>query len=78
VIHFYQNKGECDFIVSKGSTRKAIQVCYELTDQNRKREINGLKEAMYELSIQEGTTITYNQKERADTLNIIPFWKYFS
>ncbi len=77
-IHFYQNKGECDFIVSKGSTRKAVQVCYELTDQNRKREINGLREAMRELSIQEGTIITYDQEERADPLNIIPFWKYFA
>jgi predicted AAA+ superfamily ATPase len=45
-INFYQNKGECDFIVKKGSDRKAIQVCYELTGQNRNREIKGLQEAM--------------------------------
>ncbi len=77
-IHFYQNKGECDFIISKESTRNAIQVCYELTDQNRKRELDGLQEAMRELRIQDGTIITYDQEESSDQVNIIPFWKYFA
>lgn len=77
-IHFYQNKGECDFIVNKASTRKAIQVCYELTDQNRRRELAGLKEAMDALRIQDGTIITYDQEEKSDHVNIIPFWKFFA
>jgi predicted AAA+ superfamily ATPase len=77
-IHFYQNKRECDFIVSKDSTRKAIQVCYELTDQNRKRELSGLNEAMNNLRIQDGTIITYDQEETLDQINIIPFWKFFA
>jgi len=77
-IHFYQNRGECDFIVSKDSTRKAIQVCYELTDQNRKRELGGLNEAMNNLRIQDGTIITYDQEETLDQINIIPFWKFFA
>ncbi len=77
-IHFFQNKGECDFIVGKESTRKAIQVCYELTDQNRRRELAGLKEAMRELQIEEGTIITYDQEESSNQVSIIPFWKFFA
>jgi predicted AAA+ superfamily ATPase len=77
-IHFFQNKGECDFIVGKESTRKAVQVCYELTDQNRKRELVGLKEAMRDLKIEEGTIITYDQEESYNQVSIIPFWKFFA
>jgi predicted AAA+ superfamily ATPase len=77
-IHFYQNNGECDFIVKKEMTTVAIQVCYELTDQNRKREVSGLQEAMRQLDIQEGIIITYDQEETSDHISIIPFWKHFA
>jgi predicted AAA+ superfamily ATPase len=53
-------------------------VCYELTDQNRKRELDGLKEAMRELRIEDGTIITYDQEERSNQAKIIPFWKFFA
>jgi len=47
---YFRNKGECDFVVSENKQiENIIQVCYELNQDNMKREINGLKEAMDEL-----------------------------
>jgi predicted AAA+ superfamily ATPase len=77
-IFFYHNKSECDFIVRKGEEIKAIQSCYDLTSQNRAREIEGLRNAMKQFSIPEGTIITYNQQEDLGEVHAIPFWDFFS
>jgi len=76
-IHFYHNVNECDFIVKTDDVQTAIQVCFEINDQNRKREVNGLKEAMKQFSIKDGVIITYDQEESVDSIQVIPFWKYF-
>lgn len=76
-IFFYHDQKECDFIVHGGSNL-AIQVCYEITPENRARELLGVEEAMKNLSIKQGVVITYNQEETiSDNISIIPFWKYF-
>ena len=42
----FKNKNECDFIVKHGAKPKcALQVCWEMTERNSKREIAGLIEA---------------------------------
>lgn len=42
---FFYNKGfECHFIIkNKNNTLEAVQVCYEITDQNKKRELEVLR-----------------------------------
>jgi len=80
-IFYYSEKNECDFIiVQKGQPIEAIQVCYQLTTDNIKREINGLEEAMTELNLENGLIITYNQEDSFDVkgkiVKAIPAWKY--
>ncbi|MGK0209333.1 MAG: putative AAA+ superfamily ATPase [Patescibacteria group bacterium] len=66
-IYYYKhkiNKKECDFIIQeRDSITQAIQVCYAINEDNRKREIDGLLEAMNEHSLSEGTIITMDQEE---------------
>jgi len=48
-VYFYQDsnlKIECDFIVEKNWKLQAIQVCYQLNEENRKRELAGLYHTM--------------------------------
>ena len=58
----------------------AIQVCYELTDDNKDREINGLLAALDAFNLNEGLILTYNQEDRIDVnhknINVIPVWKW--
>ena len=76
-IYFYKEKRECDFIVKeKGKIIMAIQVCYELTDENMKREIDGLKEAMSMLKIKNGLILTFNQDDNFDNITVMPVWKW--
>lgn len=78
-VFFFNDSQECDFIVHSGKISKAIQVCYELNQANRKREMNGIKFAMEKLSIAKGVIITYDQEEQiSEELSVVPFWKYFS
>jgi len=63
-IYFHQNHGECDFLLKQGlHITTAIQVCYELTDQNRKREVRGLLSALSKFDLNEGYIVTLNQNE---------------
>jgi uncharacterized protein len=49
-IFYFKEKNECDFIVKeKNAITQAIQVCYDLTEDNKKREIDGLMEALEQL-----------------------------
>jgi len=77
---FFYNKGfECDFIIQNDdNTLEAIQVCYELNEQNEKREISSLKKIEKVLQITKKTVITYNQEKYIDEIKVVPFWKYFS
>src|SRR3989338_10639574 len=47
-IFYFQEKNECDFVIKeKDKITKAIQVCFDLNEDNKDREINGLLEALY-------------------------------
>ncbi len=77
-IHYYRKSKECDFIiVERGKPTHAIQVCYELTEENKERELAGLREAMSDLKIN-GTIITYNQEDKLGEIKVIPAWKWMS
>jgi len=75
--YFYNKNFECDFIVKKEEKIVAIQVCYELNDNNRKREFNGLKKLPFH--VDEKILLTYNQAEDShDDIKVMSFWEYFS
>ena len=76
-IYFYNNNFECDFIVKEEERLTAIQVCYELTLENRERELNGLRKLKFNLD--ERILLTYNQNEETqENIQIVAFWDYFS
>lgn len=73
-VFYFREKGECDFLVKeKTKITKAVQVCYNLNNRNKDREINGLLEAMEEFDLKEGYILTFNQKDEitADGRKII-------
>lgn len=64
-IYFFRNGGECDFLIKDGMhIIFAIQSCYVLNDENRKREIDGLLNAMQKFGLKDGYIVTYNQQEQ--------------
>ncbi len=69
--NYYKNGFECDFITKDSS----IQVCHTITDENKKREIAGLLEAVRKF----GNTpvlITYDQEMEIEGVKTIPAWKW--
>ncbi len=78
-VFYYLNKQECDFIITKnGKPVKAIQVCWRLTEENKEREIKGLKEAMTTFKIIEGEIITLDQDDMLEGIHIVPAWKWLT
>ena len=63
-IYFHKEKKECDFIVREGNRIvQAIQVTTSLSDPEvKKREIEGLIEAMKTYQLQEGVILTENEQ----------------
>jgi uncharacterized protein len=71
--YYFKDVAECDFIIrEKERIVEAVQVCYELNEENRKREINGIKRAMEKFRLKKGTIITLNQKESVGNIEVIP------
>ena len=59
----------------------AIQVCTEVSQENLKREVNGLVEALTFFDLEEGIIITMNQEDEIaqdeKKIHLIPAWKWF-
>lgn len=56
---------ECDFLYGKGSLpENAVQVCYELTNENKEREVRGLVETCKKFPGVKGVIVTFNQKDK--------------
>jgi predicted AAA+ superfamily ATPase len=76
-VYYFKNKFECDFVLHK---KQAIQVVWELNEENKKREINGLIEAMKYFKIETGIILTYNQEKEIKVdkyrIQILPVWKW--
>ncbi len=77
-IFYYRNKNrECDFLTKTNEQiTRAVQVCWEVNNDNLSREIEGLKAAMRETSTQIGIIITYDQEDDIDGIPLIPAWKW--
>ncbi|MDR0969710.1 MAG: ATP-binding protein [Lentimicrobiaceae bacterium] len=81
LYYFKENNRECDFVVMQsGKLQQLIQVCYELTPENRTRETDGLHEAMDFFKTDQGIIITFNQKDaymrNGRQIDIIPAWQF--
>lgn len=80
-IFFNKDKKECDFVIEdKGRIIQAIQVCYLLNEDNQKREIDGLIEALIRNKLKEGLIITHSDERTINqdgfTIKVIPAWKW--
>ena len=80
---FYYYKGktssvECDFILPK--EKQAIQVCYNLNQNNQERETKGLLEAMDKIKAKQGLILTLDQEQQTTKENkkitIKPAWQW--
>ena len=63
-IYFYNRDFECDFICKKDEKLYAFQVCYELNNLNRDREVGALKRLPFD--VKEKKIITYNQNDNIE------------
>jgi len=79
---YYSSNYECDFLIVKNEgVSEAIQVCYDISDQDTKsREERGLLDACKEFKLKKGFIITHGEelKYKIDGINIeiLPAYKY--
>jgi predicted AAA+ superfamily ATPase len=80
--YYWKGKRECDFVVKDGlAARDAIQVSYSLKEAGtRKRELEGLLEAMREFNLKKGTILTFDESESIAvggvTIEVVPVWQW--
>ena len=81
-IYFHKENKECDFLVREGNRIiEAIQVTKTLEDpETKKREIEGLMEAMNAYHLREGIVLTENEQDTIKmdgcVISVIPIWKW--
>ncbi|MBI5159145.1 ATP-binding protein [Candidatus Micrarchaeota archaeon] len=80
-VYYYSGENECDFAVKeKGKITQAIQACSKLTEDNKKREIDGLLEALDEFKLDEGMIASHNQEDEftvsGKKITVKPAWKW--
>ena len=83
LFYFNENNAECDFVVMKNQKiEQLIQVCYEMTPENREREMRGLMEAMSSFNTDKGMIITFNQQDtfmyQGKRVKIVPAYEFLS
>lgn len=77
-LHYWAGRdAECDFVwAGPNQEFSALQVCAELTPDNRDREFKGLLAAMQHLDLREGCIVTLHQTDWATldgrTIRILP------
>lgn len=87
-VYFHKDKKECDFVVKSGQKIiAAIQVTTHLdSDKTRKREKEGLIEAMERYALSEGLILTENEKGQETIkingkprlIQILPIWQFLT
>lgn len=80
-IYYFRERGECDFLIKEGNAlSEAIQVTYELNEDNKDREINGLLEALSKFDLVGGLILTHSQEDRftidGREITVLPVWKW--
>lgn len=81
-IYFYSEKGECDFLIKeKNRVTFAIQVTENMNEENSKREIKGMVNALEKYGLKEGIILSLDNEEKQEKINnkkikYIPLWKW--
>ena len=80
LYYFREDSGECDFVVQRENrVEELVQACWELTKENRTREINGLLAASEATACRNCRIITFEQEENVTenglTIPVVPAWK---
>ncbi len=81
-VYFHKEKKACDFVTRKENRiTQAIQVSANLSDEKvKKREVDGLIEAMSAYGLKEGIIITENEQEVFEIdgfkIKVVPMWKW--
>ncbi|MBI5400328.1 ATP-binding protein [Candidatus Saganbacteria bacterium] len=80
-VFYYENQGECDFIAKAGpGVFNPFQVTWQLGDENRVREVQGLIMACRHLGVKSGTILTLDDEAEEQIngikINIVPTWKW--
>ncbi len=80
-VYYFKGEKECDFLVKeKNKITAAIQVCYELNEDNKERELNGLLEALEKFNLAKGLILTYDQEDElkvsGKTILVRPVWNW--
>lgn len=73
-IAFAGSQTECDFLAWRDGSCHAFQACYELTEQNRERELRGF--ATPTVNAASKTLITFGQKEKVGDIDIVSLWEW--
>lgn len=78
---YFHGQRECDFLVgSYGKPNEAIQVCWELDNRNRNREISGLNEASTKAGVTQRKIVTADQVQTIDQdgskISVVPAWQW--
>lgn len=81
-VYYHLKRNECDFVIKEGlKITKAIQVCLTLDNPlTKKREVNGLVEALKEYNIKEGLILTLDKEEESTIqgkkIILKPVWRW--
>ncbi|GBE19432.1 hypothetical protein BMS3Abin17_00155 [archaeon BMS3Abin17] len=81
-IYFYSENGECDFLIKeKNKVISAIQVTENMNEENSKREVNGLINALKKYNLKEGIILSLDDEEKQKKIGnkkikFIPLWKW--
>jgi Predicted ATPase (AAA+ superfamily) len=80
-VYYHKGSYECDFLIkADNKITNAIQVTKELNPDNKKRELEGLREAMKAYDLQEGFILTKDTEELIEMdgrkIFVRPVWKW--
>ncbi len=82
IYFFRENNKETDFITIDNLNNEVnlYQVCFDLNENNRNREINGLLESMKKFNQNKGYILTYDQFEDIEIsgkiIKVRPVWRW--
>ena len=84
LTYYHDDKDrECDFVLERNDgSFSLVQLCYELTDDNMARELNGLVAAAKRFGLRHGVIVTQQQSDLAIhdgcEVSIVPANEYLS
>ena len=82
VWYYSEAAFECDFLYGKDAVpENAVQVCYELSRENKEREVRGLVETCKKFPGVKGVIVTFNQKDKISyggmIVEVVPAMEFF-